>query len=60
MKFQTHWNYVDFMIQILVKEMCNISLHEWKENAIKIVHAKNLKMEFSKTIKIWHIYSLRF
>ena len=34
MKFQTHWNYIDFMIQILVKEMCNISLHEWKENAI--------------------------
>ena len=26
----------------------------------KIVHAKNVKMEFSKTIKIWHIYSQRF
>ena len=24
---------VDFMIQILVKQMCNISLHGWKENA---------------------------
>ena len=26
----------------------------------KIVHAKNLKMEFKKTPKIWRIYSLRF
>ena len=34
MKFQSHWNLVDFVIQILVLEMCNISLHGWKENAI--------------------------
>ena len=26
----------------------------------KIVNVKNLKMEFKKTAKIWHIYSLRF
>ena len=26
----------------------------------KIVNAKNLKMEFKKTTKIWHMYSLRF
>ena len=28
----------------------------------KIVNAKNVKMEFNKTTKIWHIYmySLRF
>ena len=26
----------------------------------KIVNAKKLKMEFKKTTKIWHIYSLRF
>ena len=26
----------------------------------KIVNAKNLKMEFKKTTKLWHIYSLRF
>ena len=30
MKFQSHWNKVDFMIQILVKEMLNISLEGWK------------------------------
>ena len=34
MKFQTHGNQVDFMIQISVKEMCNISLQGWKGNAI--------------------------
>ena len=26
----------------------------------EIVNAKNLNMEFKKTAKIWHIYSLRF
>ena len=26
----------------------------------KKVNVKNLKMEFKKTTKIWHIYSLRF
>ena len=26
----------------------------------KIINAKKLKMEFKKTDKIWHIYSLRF
>ena len=26
----------------------------------KIVNAKNLKMEFKKTTKIWNMYSLRF
>ena len=26
----------------------------------KIVNTKNLKMEFKKTTKVWHIYSLRF
>ena len=26
----------------------------------KMVNAKNSKMEFKKTAKIWHIYSLRF
>ena len=43
--------------------MCNISLNEWKENAIyeffKIVNAKNLKMELKETTKICYIYSLR-
>ena len=26
----------------------------------KIVNAKNLKIEFKKTTKIWHMYLLRF
>ena len=26
----------------------------------KIVNAKNLKIEFKSTTKIWHMYSLRF
>ena len=26
----------------------------------EIVNAKNLNMEFKKTAKIWHTYSLRF
>ena len=51
------------MIQILVKK-CVISLYMNEKRMpfmnFKIVHAKNSKMEFSKTIKIWHIYSLRF
>ena len=34
MEFQAHRNLVDFMIQILVKEMCDVSLHAWKANAI--------------------------
>ena len=37
------------MIQILAKEVCNISLHGWKENAIyEFLNGKcqNLKMEF--------------
>ena len=34
MKFQTHWKQVDFMIQILVEEMCNTSLQGWNRNAI--------------------------
>ena len=25
-----------------------------------VVNAKNSKMEFEKTFKIWHIYSLKF
>ena len=45
MKFQTHWNLVEFTIQFLVKEMCNISIQGRKRNAImnfQIVNAKNL------------------
>ena len=26
----------------------------------KIVNAKNVKIKFKKTTKLWHIYSLRF
>ena len=52
------------MIQILVKELCIISRHIAEKRMpvmnFKIGNAKNLKMEFYKTTKIEHIFSLRF
>ena len=44
------------MIQILVEEMCNISLQGWKAREchlliFKIVNAKNLKMELRNLLK---------
>ena len=64
MKFQTHWNEVDCVIQILVKEISNIPLYMDEKRILfmnfKIVNAKNWKMELKKSTKIWYIYSQRF
>ena len=51
MKFQSHWNPLDFMIHI-----CVISLYKDEKGMpfvnFKIINAKNLKMEFKKSAKI--------
>ena len=51
------------MIQILVKEMCNISLQGWKGNAIpnfKIVNATNSKLNLKKLLKYGISVQLNF
>ena len=60
MKFQSHWNKVDFTIQILVKRNAKYLFtrmkREWHMN-LKTVNTKHLKMDFKNYQNVAHLFT---